>query len=61
MVRACQKTGKCASPEVEKIAGDMGEKDAHDFAKTKRKGLPDRIKKKRHKTFKEWMALIIKN
>lgn len=60
MVRACQKTGRCASPEVEKIAGEISGKDAEDFAKTKHKGLPKKAKKKKTKTkrsrsFKEWV------
>lgn len=58
MVHACQKTGKCASPRVEKIAGEIGQKDAEDFAKTKRKGLPNKVNKKRRgkmKSFKEWV------
>jgi len=65
MVHACQKTGKCASPEVEKLAGEIGKKDAKDFAKTKHKGLPNKVKKKRRKkkaenkgafmSFAEWV------
>lgn len=59
MVHACQKTGKCASPEIERISKGVKEKDAADFAKTKHKGLPNRVKKKkakkRLKSFKEWM------
>lgn len=62
MVRACQKTGKCAGPEVEKIAKSIGDKDAEDFAKTKHKNLPDKVKKKKKgakkkmfKSFKEWV------
>lgn len=60
MVRACQKTGKCASKEVKKISGEISKKDAEDFAKTKHKGLPNKIKKKKKtrrkmKSFKEWL------
>lgn len=51
MVRACQETGKCASKKIKKISGEISAKDAHDFAKTKRKGLPE----KKHKSFKEWL------
>jgi len=64
MVRNCQKTGKCASPEVEKIANSISDKGAEDFAKTKHKGLPNKIKKKKSPfsrkekkikmNFKEW-------
>lgn len=47
MVHACQKYGKCASDEVRKVAGSIKSKDAEDFAKTKHKGLPDKVKKKK--------------
>jgi len=56
MVHACQKYNKCASPKIEKISKSIKKKDAKDFAKTKHKGLPNRIKKKKKiKKFKEWM------
>lgn len=56
MVHRCQKTGECASPEVKKIADSIGKKSAKDFAKTKHKGLPNKVKKKKKtKSFKEWM------
>jgi hypothetical protein len=57
-VHICQKTGKCISPEVKKIAGEMKEKDVKDFAKTKHKGLPEKVKKKKKKKgmFSEWLA-----
>lgn len=42
MVHACQKSGKCASPEVSKVAGSIKAKDAEDFARTKHEGLPDK-------------------
>ena len=48
-VHACQKTGSCVSPEIEKIAKSIKPKDCTDFASTKHKGLPE-------KTFKEWLA-----
>lgn len=38
---------KDASPEVEKAAKSMTKKEARDFAKTKHKGLPEKISKKR--------------
>ena len=44
MVHAAQKGEKPASPEVAKVAKDMGKKDAKDFASTKHKGLPDHVK-----------------
>ena len=45
MVRAKQK-GEMddASPEVKKAADSMSKKDVEDFAKTKHKGLPDKVK-----------------
>jgi len=52
----CKRTGNCASPEISKIAGGMSEKDLHDFAKTKHKGLPEH-KKKKHMSFKEYYEL----
>lgn len=39
-VYQCQKTGKCASPKVKKVAKSMKKKDVKDFAATKHKGLP---------------------
>lgn len=45
MVHACQKSGECASDEVKKVAGSIKDKDAEDFASTKHKGLPKRVKK----------------
>ena len=42
MVHAAQKGEKAASPEVAKVAKDMGKKDAKDFASTKHKGLPEK-------------------
>ncbi len=65
MVHACQKYGKCASPEVSKIAGGISEKDAEDFARTKHDDLPERkVKKKKHKkkrlkSFREFRELQI--
>ena len=43
MVHAAQKGEKSASPEVEKVAKSMKKSDAKDFAKTKHKGLPDKV------------------
>lgn len=47
MVHACQKTGKCASPEISRVAGSISKGDAEKFASTKHKGLPTRKKKKK--------------
>lgn len=54
MVHACQKTGKCASPAVKKAAGSMTDKDAEDFAKTKHKGLPEKVSESL--SFIEWLS-----
>ena len=59
MVHACQKKGVCPSEEVKKIAKSISKKDAEDFAKTKHKGLPNKVKKKKKKkeksSFKEYV------
>jgi hypothetical protein len=47
MVHAAQKGKKPASKEVGKVAKSMGKKDAEDFAKTKHKGLPEKVKAKK--------------
>lgn len=51
MVHAAQKGEEPASPEVAKVAKDMGKKAAKDFASTKHKGLPDHVDESNHK---EW-------
>lgn len=43
MVHAAQKGEKAASPEVAKVAKSMKKKDVADFAKTKHKGIPDKV------------------
>jgi hypothetical protein len=55
MVHAAQKGEKPASKEVAKVAKDMGKKDAKDFASTKHKGLPEKVKpaKKKSKDVEE--------
>ena len=45
MVHAAQKGEKPASKEVAKVAKEMGKKDAKDYASTKHKGLPEKVKK----------------
>lgn len=47
MVHATQKGEKPASKEVAKVAKSMGKKDAKDFASTKHKGLPEKVKSKK--------------
>jgi hypothetical protein len=54
MVHACQKSGKCASEKVKKMAGSMKDTDAKDFAETKHKGLPEKVKESRM-TFREFI------
>lgn len=44
MVRATQKGDKASSKEVGKVAKSMGKKDVKDFAATKHKGLPAKVK-----------------
>jgi hypothetical protein len=46
MVHAAQKGEQPASGAVAKVAKSMGKKDAKDFAATKHKGLPEKVKKK---------------
>lgn len=41
----CKRTGKCGNSEVKKVAKSMSENDLRDFAGTKTKGLPKRVKK----------------
>lgn len=49
MVHACQKSRKCASGEVSKVAKSIKKKDAEDFARTKHKGLPEKKTTENHK------------
>lgn len=56
MVHACQKSGDCASPEVKKVAGEISDKDAEDFAATKHKSLPEKKEEWSLPTFTEWLA-----
>jgi hypothetical protein len=53
MVRAAQKGEGAASPEVAKVAGEISKKDAKDFAKTKHKGLPEKVKVKESLSVKD--------
>lgn len=47
MVHATQKGEKAPSKEVAKVAKTMKKKDAEDFASTKHKGLPEKVKSKK--------------
>ena len=49
MVHATQKGEKAPSKEVAKVAKTMKKKDAEDFASTKHKGLPEKVKSKKKK------------
>ena len=53
MVHAAQKGEKPASKEVAKVAKGMKKKDAKDFAATKHKGLPEKVKAKKDESVKE--------
>lgn len=55
MVHQCQKTGKCSSPEVEKVAKKISNKDAEEFASTKHNGLPAKVENYYFPTFKEFL------
>lgn len=44
MVDQCQKTGKCPSKSVKDAADSMKKSDVEDFASTKHKGLPEKVK-----------------
>lgn len=54
MVHAVQKGDmEAPSPEVAKVASDMDDKSAKDFASTKHKGLPNKVKKESIQKLKE--------
>jgi hypothetical protein len=56
MVHACQKYGKCDSPEVKKISSEISNKDAEDFAKTKHDDMPEEVEENLTlKGFKSWL------
>lgn len=60
MVHACQKSGKCASGEVSKVAKSMKKKDAEDFARTKHKGLPEKKKTNENKKL-SFMSFLLES
>jgi len=47
MALEAKRTGKAASPEVRKVAKSMTAKQLKDFAATKTKNLPARVRKKK--------------
>lgn len=53
MVHAAQKGEKPASKEVAKVAKEMPKKAAKDFAATKHKGLPEKVKSKKEESVEE--------
>jgi len=57
LVRKCQKTGKCLSPKIKKVADNISDEDAKDFASTKHVGLTNKIRKRKRKTFKEFLEI----
>ena len=57
MVRAAQKGEGAASPEVAQVASEISKKDAKDFAKTKHKGLPEKVKVKEALSVKDTKKL----
>ena len=59
MVHQCKKNGECPSEEVKDAAESMTGKEAKDFAKTKHKGLPEKVDeaKKRKKKNKQVTSL----
>ena len=59
MVRAAQKGEGSASPEVEKVANEISNKDAKDFASTKHKGLPEKKEVKEGSEHTQWSASIM--
>jgi len=60
MVHAAQKGDmKNPSPEVEKAADSMSDKDAKDFASTKHKGLPNKVKSESINKLKEIIKGIV--
>jgi hypothetical protein len=57
LVHKCKKTGKCLGAKIKKAADTISQEDAEDFASTKHKGLPNKIRKRKRKTFKEYLEI----
>lgn len=55
MVYRCQKTGECSSPSVKEMAKKISAKDVEDFARTKRDGLPSRVKENLFSSFEDFL------
>lgn len=56
MVHARQKGKDVGGPEIEKVAKEIDFDDAEDFASTKHKGLPEKVKDETT-LWKKWLAL----
>jgi len=65
MVHARQKGKDVGGPDVEKVAKDIEPEDAEDFASTKHKGLPEKVKEKDKKDenslWEQWKAIKEQN
>ena len=59
MVHSAQNGEKPTSPEVAKVAKDMSDNDAKDFASTSHKGLPNHVKKEILSKLKNEYAIAI--
>ena len=55
MVRKCQETGECPGEKIKKTAKSISKEDARKFAKTKHKGLPERVGEEYKLTFIEFL------
>ena len=53
MLYRCKETGECPSKDIKEKAKNIKKKDVLDFAKTKHKGLPTKVKPKKKKKRKK--------
>jgi len=60
VVRSMQKGDIPKKGEAGKVAGDMKKKSVKDFAKTKHKGLPTKVKKENAMNVKKWIQQEIR-
>jgi len=60
VVRSMQKGDIPKKGEAGKVAGDMKKKSVKDFAKTKHKGLPTKVKKENVMNVKKWIQQEIR-
>ena len=62
MVHAYQKGElKNPSPEIKKVAKSIDPEDAKDFAETKHKGLPEKVKKKKESRIYDFVTFVNEN